>query len=195
MIADELFISFETVHSHISRIYRKLHVNSVGEAVSKTISKGYWGRNSYTSLHCRCCFSKVYGNHSYGCWFAALVEIQKLSQNCCSQSVPIDHICVKLISIFEWMLIGHLDVHSSDNKWFRPVVCWVNFPGIGKRCWRYICTTWAYWYLYFWSAMLLIEHSYIPLPETAQWTEASDKWWLVLFVGWTICFYQWVFED
>ena len=41
MIADELFISFETVHSHISRIYRKLHVNSVGEAVSKTISKGY----------------------------------------------------------------------------------------------------------------------------------------------------------
>lgn len=42
MIAEELFVSFETVHSHVSRIYRKLHVNSVGEAVSKTISRGYW---------------------------------------------------------------------------------------------------------------------------------------------------------
>ena len=39
MIADELHISYETVHSHIRRIYQKLQVNSVGEAVSKTISR------------------------------------------------------------------------------------------------------------------------------------------------------------
>ncbi len=38
IIADELNISYETVHSHIRKIYQKLHVNSVGEAVSKTIS-------------------------------------------------------------------------------------------------------------------------------------------------------------
>ncbi|MBK9636872.1 MAG: response regulator transcription factor [Bacteroidetes bacterium] len=39
MIADGLNISYETVHSHIRKIYQKLHVNSVGEAVSKTISR------------------------------------------------------------------------------------------------------------------------------------------------------------
>ncbi len=39
MIADELNLSYETVHSHIRKIYQKLQVNSVGEAVSKTISK------------------------------------------------------------------------------------------------------------------------------------------------------------
>lgn len=39
MIANDLNISYETVHSHIRKIYQKLRVNSVGEAVSKTISK------------------------------------------------------------------------------------------------------------------------------------------------------------
>lgn len=39
MIADTLHLSYETVHSHIRKIYKKLQVNSVGEAVSKTISK------------------------------------------------------------------------------------------------------------------------------------------------------------
>lgn len=38
MIAEALNISYETVHSHIKKIYQKLQVNSVGEAVSKTIS-------------------------------------------------------------------------------------------------------------------------------------------------------------
>lgn len=39
MIASDLNISYETVHSHIRKIYQKLQVNSVGEAVSKTISR------------------------------------------------------------------------------------------------------------------------------------------------------------
>jgi DNA-binding NarL/FixJ family response regulator len=39
IIADELFISYETVHSHIRKIYQKLQVKSVGEAVSKTITQ------------------------------------------------------------------------------------------------------------------------------------------------------------
>ena len=38
MIADHLSISYHTVNSHIKKIYRKLHVNSVGEAVSKAIN-------------------------------------------------------------------------------------------------------------------------------------------------------------
>lgn len=37
MIADKCFISFETVHTHIRKIYEKMHVNSKGEAVAKAI--------------------------------------------------------------------------------------------------------------------------------------------------------------
>ncbi len=37
MIADKCFIGFETVHSHIKKIYEKLHVNSKGEAIAKAI--------------------------------------------------------------------------------------------------------------------------------------------------------------
>jgi DNA-binding NarL/FixJ family response regulator len=33
-IAAKLFISYETVHSHVKKIYQKLHVNSVNEAIS-----------------------------------------------------------------------------------------------------------------------------------------------------------------
>ncbi len=39
MIAAELNINYETVHSHIKKIYQKLQVSSVGEAVSKTINQ------------------------------------------------------------------------------------------------------------------------------------------------------------
>jgi DNA-binding NarL/FixJ family response regulator len=35
MVADELFISIDTVRSYIKRIYEKLHVHSVTEAVNK----------------------------------------------------------------------------------------------------------------------------------------------------------------
>jgi DNA-binding CsgD family transcriptional regulator len=35
MIAAEMFISIDTVRSHIKNIYEKLHVNSKGEAVAK----------------------------------------------------------------------------------------------------------------------------------------------------------------
>jgi DNA-binding NarL/FixJ family response regulator len=37
IIADTAFISYETVHSHIKKIYEKLHVNSKSEAVAKAI--------------------------------------------------------------------------------------------------------------------------------------------------------------
>jgi DNA-binding NarL/FixJ family response regulator len=37
MIAEKLFLSFHTIHSHIKNIYEKLHVNSKGEAVAKAI--------------------------------------------------------------------------------------------------------------------------------------------------------------
>lgn len=37
LIADELSISYNTVNSHIKRIYEKLQVHSIGEAVSKAI--------------------------------------------------------------------------------------------------------------------------------------------------------------
>jgi DNA-binding CsgD family transcriptional regulator len=35
MAAAELFISIETIRSHIKNIYEKLHVNSKSEAVAK----------------------------------------------------------------------------------------------------------------------------------------------------------------
>jgi DNA-binding NarL/FixJ family response regulator len=38
MIGDELFISTETVRSHIKKIYKKLHVNSATEAVYKYVN-------------------------------------------------------------------------------------------------------------------------------------------------------------
>jgi DNA-binding NarL/FixJ family response regulator len=40
VIASELFISIDTVRSHIRRIYEKLHVNSKTEAVLKAINEG-----------------------------------------------------------------------------------------------------------------------------------------------------------
>lgn len=36
-IADKLFISYETVRTHVKRIYKKLHVASASEAVAKAI--------------------------------------------------------------------------------------------------------------------------------------------------------------
>jgi DNA-binding NarL/FixJ family response regulator len=41
MIGDKCSISYETVHSHIKKIYKKLHVNSVSEAVSKALKQGF----------------------------------------------------------------------------------------------------------------------------------------------------------
>ncbi len=40
MIAAECFISIHTVNSHVKKIYQKLQVNSVSEAVSKAIKEG-----------------------------------------------------------------------------------------------------------------------------------------------------------
>jgi DNA-binding NarL/FixJ family response regulator len=37
VIAEKLFISYETVRTHVKRIYKKLHVASASEAVSKAI--------------------------------------------------------------------------------------------------------------------------------------------------------------
>ncbi|MBC7938075.1 MAG: response regulator transcription factor [Rhizobacter sp.] len=37
LIADKTFISYETVRSHVKRIYKKLHVASASEAVAKAI--------------------------------------------------------------------------------------------------------------------------------------------------------------
>jgi len=39
MIADVCNITFNTVHSHIKKIYQKLHVNSASEAVAKAIKQ------------------------------------------------------------------------------------------------------------------------------------------------------------
>jgi DNA-binding NarL/FixJ family response regulator len=39
MIADTCQIKFNTVHSHIKKIYQKLHVNSASEAVVKAIQQ------------------------------------------------------------------------------------------------------------------------------------------------------------
>jgi DNA-binding NarL/FixJ family response regulator len=39
-ISDELIISYETVHSHIKNIYKKLEVSSMTEAVSKALQEG-----------------------------------------------------------------------------------------------------------------------------------------------------------
>lgn len=44
MIASELNVSYETVHSHIKKLYQKLQVNSVGEALSKTLTKNILGK-------------------------------------------------------------------------------------------------------------------------------------------------------
>jgi len=40
MIADRLNIGFETVRTHIKKIYEKLHVHTMTEAVAKTIKEG-----------------------------------------------------------------------------------------------------------------------------------------------------------
>jgi DNA-binding NarL/FixJ family response regulator len=39
MIADKLFISYETVRSHVKKIYEKLHVASLTEVVSKAMKE------------------------------------------------------------------------------------------------------------------------------------------------------------
>lgn len=39
LIADKMNLSYNTINSHIKRIYEKLHVHSVSEAVAKTINQ------------------------------------------------------------------------------------------------------------------------------------------------------------
>lgn len=39
MIADAMMIFFETVKSHIKNVYKKLHVSSNSEAVTKTFQQ------------------------------------------------------------------------------------------------------------------------------------------------------------
>ena len=41
MIAEKLHISFETVRSHIKKVYEKLHVHNNAEAVAKTLKGGF----------------------------------------------------------------------------------------------------------------------------------------------------------
>lgn len=43
MIADELCISYDTVRAHMKKIYEKLHVSSMTEAVAKAINKNLFG--------------------------------------------------------------------------------------------------------------------------------------------------------
>ncbi|MBK9047966.1 MAG: helix-turn-helix transcriptional regulator [Bacteroidetes bacterium] len=43
MIADELCISYDTVRAHMKKIYEKLHVSSMTEAVAKAINKNIFG--------------------------------------------------------------------------------------------------------------------------------------------------------
>jgi len=47
-IADQLFISVDTVRHHIKNIYKKLHVHTQSEAVAKAIRKK---SSSYCHLH------------------------------------------------------------------------------------------------------------------------------------------------
>lgn len=46
MIAAKHFISTDTVKNHIQGIYRKLHVNSKGEAISYALKRGIAGNRS-----------------------------------------------------------------------------------------------------------------------------------------------------
>jgi DNA-binding NarL/FixJ family response regulator len=50
MIAARYFISADTVKNHIQGIYRKLHVNSKGEAISYVLKKGITGSRNDPSL-------------------------------------------------------------------------------------------------------------------------------------------------
>ena len=40
VIAEKIFLSYETVRTHVKHIYKKLHVASRNEAVTKAIQKG-----------------------------------------------------------------------------------------------------------------------------------------------------------